>query len=460
MVAGSVLEQVPDAAGEVALEAADGFAAGLAVGLFAREVGGGLGVQGALVTARRCSAQLSWRLPPRSRRWRWFRPRMTGIGASRRCGRAWRRWRSGRRRRSRRQLGGGQDAAAAFGQQLRREAGDEGGELGSRSLMSRVSSRMRRSSSRAIRTRALCSARARRPRRGSCQLGGSGPAGQLGLGPEVVQVPAQVVAQRGALRDEPLAVIDEQPDSSSGPASCATGSVSRPSRSAARAIATASMRRTCRARAPSARARPQLGRDAHDLAAGEQEPLERAGDVPAVLDRPDAFGARPRAQMSRTSKQRRRPGPSARRAPPVAASTAATVCERLCVSAPITIIPPSPSSVLRADRRRTLLSRGESHASIKSRRRSSDGGGRHNIRRSDHGRQKVNESARRRPEDLPAAPDATARPPGTLALRKSSRLDGPPPVVGRFGWARVTTSQSADVRALWSAARLAPSRSL
>jgi hypothetical protein len=41
------LEEVPDAAGEVALEAADGFAAGLAVGLFAREVGGGFGVDAA-----------------------------------------------------------------------------------------------------------------------------------------------------------------------------------------------------------------------------------------------------------------------------------------------------------------------------------------------------------------------------------------------------------------------------
>jgi hypothetical protein len=51
------------------------------------------------------------------------------------------------------------------------------------------------------------------------------------------------------------------------------------------------------------------------------------------------------------------------------------------------------------------------HASIKSRRRSSDGGGRHNIRRSNQaGRQKVNESARRQPEDLPAAPDTTADP--------------------------------------------------
>jgi hypothetical protein len=33
----------------------------------------------------------------------------------------------------------------------------------------------------------------------------------LGLGPEVVQLPAQVVDQRRALADQPLAVIDEQP---------------------------------------------------------------------------------------------------------------------------------------------------------------------------------------------------------------------------------------------------------
>jgi len=46
---GRGLEESPDAPGEVALEAAQRFAAGLALGLFAREVGGGLGVQAALV---------------------------------------------------------------------------------------------------------------------------------------------------------------------------------------------------------------------------------------------------------------------------------------------------------------------------------------------------------------------------------------------------------------------------
>src|SRR5204863_7375514 len=42
------LKQVPDAAGEVALEAADRFAPALAFGLFAGEVGDRLGVQAAL----------------------------------------------------------------------------------------------------------------------------------------------------------------------------------------------------------------------------------------------------------------------------------------------------------------------------------------------------------------------------------------------------------------------------
>ena len=82
----------------------------------------------------------------------------------------------------------------------------------SSSLIARVSSRMRRSSSRAIRTRAVCSARARRPATRSCQWARiSAPGWDLELGPEVVQLPAQVVDQRRALADQPLAMIDEQP---------------------------------------------------------------------------------------------------------------------------------------------------------------------------------------------------------------------------------------------------------
>jgi hypothetical protein len=46
---------------------------------------------------------------------------------------------------------------------------------------------------------------------------GEGAQRDLELGPEVVQLPAQIVDQRGALLDEPFAVIDEQPDIELGP---------------------------------------------------------------------------------------------------------------------------------------------------------------------------------------------------------------------------------------------------
>ncbi len=76
----------------------------------------------------------------------------------------------------------------------------------------RVSSRTRRSSSRAIRTRVVCSARARRPANRSCQRrADQRPGWDLQLGPSIVQVPAQVVDQPGALADEAFAMIDEQP---------------------------------------------------------------------------------------------------------------------------------------------------------------------------------------------------------------------------------------------------------
>lgn len=40
--------------------------------------------------------------------------------------------------------------------------------------------------------------------------GAQSASGDLKRGPHVVEVPAQVVAQAGALRDEALAVVDEQ----------------------------------------------------------------------------------------------------------------------------------------------------------------------------------------------------------------------------------------------------------
>jgi hypothetical protein len=59
---------VPDASGEVALEAADGFGAALAFGSFALDIRLGFGVASGASDRDAMMAVLVWRLPPRSRR--------------------------------------------------------------------------------------------------------------------------------------------------------------------------------------------------------------------------------------------------------------------------------------------------------------------------------------------------------------------------------------------------------
>ena len=103
-------------------------------------------------------------------------------------------------------------------------------------------------------------------------------------------MPAQVVAERGALRDQSFAVIDEQAN-----VELRSGQL----RDGERVEAFAQRRARDRDgiddvglaafASGAALANGELGRDADDgLAVGEQEALERAGDVPAVLDRPHA----------------------------------------------------------------------------------------------------------------------------------------------------------------------------
>src|SRR4051812_37166693 len=129
---------------------------------------------------------------------------------------------------------------------------------------------------------------------------------------------------------------------------------------------------------------------------------------------------------------------------PVAPSTAPTVCDCLWVSAPITIIRTVPSlgSLTNGSPADTSQS-GRCHAPIRSRRGSSDGGGRHNIRRSDR-------LVDRKSIGQPVAGPRTYRPrrtpppdPTTFSLRKSSRGGAPcrcgclpvgdEPAVGGFG---------------------------
>jgi hypothetical protein len=140
----------------------------------------------------------------------------------------------------------------------------------------------------------------------------------------------------------------------------------------------------------------------------EQEALQRPGHVAAVLDRPHPLtvhSAGPDEQIL----NERRLAPTVRSpiTRPVAASIAPTVCDCLWVSAPITIIRTVPSL--------GSLTNGIAggHISVGARPRlyqvtpgSSGGGGRHNIRRSDRWSTESQWSARRRSEDLPAAPDA------------------------------------------------------
>src|SRR3954451_10538175 len=124
------LEESPDAAGEVALEAAQGFAAGLAFGLLAREVGGGLGIETALADGEAVQRAVELAVaaaveavavgaPGGGRdRCRGSGPRELGVGGE-----------AADAGDLADQLGGGQRAAAAFGQQLRREFGDEAREF-------------------------------------------------------------------------------------------------------------------------------------------------------------------------------------------------------------------------------------------------------------------------------------------------------------------------------------------
>ena len=216
------------------------------------------------------------------------------------------------------QLGRGQRAAAALGEQLRRERCGERGELALEVVDRAVSSRMRRSSSRAIRTRALCSARARRRGDAVLPVGADQRARRdLGLGPEVVQLPAQVVAQRGALA-RPAARGDRRataPRAPGRPAARRAG-VSRPSRSAARAIATASMTSDLPGSRAALRA-PAVSLGATRTTASPRASKNRSSAPETCRQSSIAHTRsppRPRAQISSASKTAAAPRSSARRA--------------------------------------------------------------------------------------------------------------------------------------------------
>ena len=156
-----------------------------------------------------------------------------------------------------------------------------------------------------------------------------------------MQVPLQRVVGRATLTDEPLAVIDQQPDVELRAVQRRRRQWLHPfgQRGPGNGQRVDAIRLAALAgRAPRRRHQPR--RDANDpLAARDQEPLQRPGDMAAILKRP-----RPLAGQARAHKpaHRTRALPTATVISPsicpVAASTAAIVCELLCVSAPSTII--------------------------------------------------------------------------------------------------------------------------
>ena len=81
-IAGLVLEGGEDGSCELSFQAAERFASALSFGSFAFQVGARRWVDAALGDRDRWSAQLSWRLPPRSRRWRWLLPELAWSGAT------------------------------------------------------------------------------------------------------------------------------------------------------------------------------------------------------------------------------------------------------------------------------------------------------------------------------------------------------------------------------------------
>src|SRR3954452_9873650 len=168
--------------------------------------------------AMRWIVALIWRLPPRSRRCRLVLPELTGIGATPAA-------------RASLASVAKRPAPAISPTSLGAVSGPKPGSLSScgaiwatscaicasSALIVCESSRMRRSSSRAMRTRIVYSAREAPgdPRRPAAVE--QRAAGQLELGPEIVQMPLQRAVERDALTHEPFAVIDQQPQIELGP---------------------------------------------------------------------------------------------------------------------------------------------------------------------------------------------------------------------------------------------------
>ncbi len=227
----------------------------------------------------------------------------------------------------------------------------------------------------------------------------------LELGTQRDQMPAQPVDRASPLGDEIAAMIEQQADLHRLPVQVRDRELLDPvlddgpgDRERVDLVGLARLALTL-----AGRAHP-LRRDTHDPLAGRQQRLLQAsGHVPTVLDRPhaiviEASGPANRGQMpgivSLDLTTAAHPAGSLVDRRQRVRSLVGVRSDHDHVDRPFVWLTPNE-----ADLRRTTLTRGESHASIKSRRRSSDGGGRQDLCRSDQsGRHSRQESARRQPE--------------------------------------------------------------
>ena len=217
-------------------------------------------------------------------------------------------------------------------------------------------------------------------------------------------MPLQRVVERDALTNQPLAVVDQQPQVELGTCSCAAGSLARPSRNAALATAIASML------SDFPRSRPPRRASAINLVGTRRTRSPAQSGIARMSPR---RGGSPRAAQTRSPSSARAqinntPNP---RTPtwtvfspcssPLVEPTAAIVCERLCMSAPSTIIGLSTFDLDLCGRPADTACLGRGHAPIKSRRTIPDR--RRATQRKPvrpNGRQRESESARRRSDPL------------------------------------------------------------
>ena len=209
------------------------------------------------------------------------------------------------------------------------------------------------------------------------------PGGDLELGPELVQMPAQPALDPGALAHQLLAVINQQLDLQrclidGGHRQRVNPLTQRRPRDRHRVDRV----RLAGAALSAAALAHQLRRDAHDaLAALDQEALQRPRDMATVLDRPNPLAVKPltpaqHGEMAGRAGRDRLAAPqldrSRHKQPPR--------CALACVG-PLRSRSCAPSlrwSSLTGGPLADKPHWGRCHAPIKSRRRSSGGGGRHN----------------------------------------------------------------------------------